>query len=163
GFIAGHLLPFGGGSGPGAGAPFFATPTVAPDTQAATPADLQTLFKPFWEAWQIIHAQFVDQPGDDTKLMEGATRARVESLGDEHSTYMDPQTYKDANAQLSGSYEGIGAYVDTTGAYLTITSPMVGSPAEQAGLEPGDQIIAVDHQDVTGIDPELVRLRVIGP
>jgi carboxyl-terminal processing protease len=87
----------------------------------------------------------------------------LESLGDKHSTYMDPQTYKDANAQLSGSYEGIGAYVDTSGDYLTITSPMVGSPAEKAGLQPGDQVIAVDHQDVTGIDPELVRLRVIGP
>jgi carboxyl-terminal processing protease len=162
GFVVGHMLPFGGLQ-PNSEVPFFATPTVSPDTQTATPQDLQTLFKPFWEAWQIIHAQYVDQPVDDTKLMEGAIRGMMESLGDEHSTYMDPQTYKDANAQLSGSYEGIGAYVDTSGPYLTITSPMVGSPAEKAGLEPGDQIIAVDHQDVTGIDPELVRLRVIGP
>jgi carboxyl-terminal processing protease len=163
GFVVGHLLPLGDRPGPNSGAPFLATPTVSPETQTTTPQDLQTLFKPFWEAWQIIHAQFVDQPVDDTKLMEGAIRGMMESLGDEHSTYMDPQTYKDANAQLSGSYEGIGAYVDTTGTYLTITSPMVGSPAEKAGLEPGDQIIGVNHEDVTGIDPELVRLRVIGP
>ncbi len=162
GFVAGRMLPFGN-LGPVAQTPSIALPTVSPEAQAATPADLQTLFKPFWEAWQIIHAEFVDQPVDDTKLMEGAIRGMMESLGDKHSTYMDPQTYKDANAQLSGSYEGIGAYVDTSGDYLTVTSPMVGSPAEKAGLQPGDQVIAVDREDVSGIDPELVRLRVIGP
>lgn len=162
GFVTSHMLPFGGLE-PVAQSPSITLPTVSPETQAATPADLQTLFKPFWEAWQIIHAEYVDQPVDDTKLMEGAIRGMMESLGDKHSTYMDPQTYKDANAQLSGSYEGIGAYVDTSGDYLTITSPMVGSPAEKAGLQPGDQIVAVDHQDMTGIDPGLVRLRVLGP
>jgi carboxyl-terminal processing protease len=162
GFIAGHALPF---------ANFLSTgqiqnttlPTTSPQAQAATPPDLQTLFKPFWEAWQIIHAQYVDQPVDDTKLMQGAINGMMQSLGDPHSTYMDPQTYKDANAQLAGSYEGIGAYVDTTGKYLTVTSPMPGSPAEKAGLQAGDQIVGVDHQDVTGINPELVRLKVIGP
>ena len=124
---------------------------------------MQTLFKPFWEAWQIIHDQFVDQPVDDTKLMQGAINGMMESLGDAHSTYMDPQTYKDANAQLAGSYEGIGAFVDTTGTFLTITSAMAGSPAEKAGLQAGDQIIGVDRNDMTGINPELVRQKVIGP
>ena len=138
-------------------------PRFPRNTQTATPQNLQTLFKPFWEAWQIIHDQYVDQPVDDTKLMQGAINGMMQSLGDAHSTYMDPQTYKDANAQLAGSYEGIGAFVDTTGTYLTITSPMAGSPAEKAGLQAGDQIIAVDHQDMTGINPELVRQKVIGP
>ncbi|HEX2696503.1 MAG TPA: S41 family peptidase [Anaerolineales bacterium] len=162
GIFVGRILPLAG-AGPFGETPIFTTPTTSPDTQAATPQDLQTLFKPFWEAWQIIHAQFVDQPVDDTKLMEGAINGMMESLGDQHSTYMDPQTYKDANAQLAGSYEGIGAYVDTTGKYLTITSPIPGSPAEKAGLQPGDEIIGVDHKDVTGINPEIVRTRVIGP
>ena len=162
GFVAGHALPqtnlFSAVQAPNA-----SLPTTSPAIQTATPQDLQTLFTPFWQAWQIIHAQYVDQPVDDTKLMQGAIRGMMDSLGDAHSTYMDPQTYKDANAQLAGSYEGIGAFVDTTGKYLTITSPMAGSPAEKAGLQAGDQIIAVDHQDMTGINPELVRLKVIGP
>lgn len=165
GFIAGHALSFRNFSFipamqlPGGGS----APTTSPDIQASTPQDLQALFKPFWEAWTIIHQQYVDQPVDDTKLMEGAINGMMQSLGDPHSTYMDPQTYKDANAQLSGSYQGIGAYVDTSGKYLTITSPIPGSPADKAGLLAGDQIIAVDHQDMTGVNPEVVRQKVIGP
>lgn len=162
GFVAGQVLPSAGLRSSDQ-APVVNAPTVPPDAQTATPQDLQTLFKPFWEAWNIIHTQYVNQPVDDVKLMEGAINGMMESLGDRHSTYMDPQTFKDANSQLAGSYEGIGAYVDTSGDYLTITSPMVGSPAEKAGLQPGDQIVAVDRKDMTGINPELVRQKVIGP
>ena len=76
---------------------------------------------------------------------------------------MDPQVYKDATNELSGSFEGIGAYVDTSGTVLTITKPIPGSPAEKAGLMAGDQIIAVDGVDMTGVNPEQVRSKVIGP
>ncbi len=162
GFIAGHLLPFGNPA-VSALAPKAISPTLPAAAQTTTPQDLQTLFKPFWEAWQIIHQQYVDQPVDDTKLMEGAIRGMIDSLGDAHSTYMDPQTYKDANAELAGSYEGIGATVDTTGSYLTILSTFPSSPAEKVGLESGDQVTGVDRKDMTGISPELVRQKVIGP
>ena len=140
-----------------------AAATVPATAQTATPPDLQSLFKPFWEAWQIIHKQYVDQPVDDTKLMEGAIRGMMDSLGDAHSTYMDPQTYKDATSELAGSYEGIGATVDTSGAFLTIISTFPDSPAEKAGLQSGDQIIAIDHNSMTGIDPEVARQKVLGP
>ncbi len=163
GFLTGHFLQVGNlGQVSSVSLPPSA-PTVSPQAQTATPQDLQTLFKPFWEAWQIIHQQYVDQPVDDTKLMEGAIRGMMESLGDPHSTYMDPQTYKDATSQLAGSYEGIGATVDTTGQFLTIISTFPGSPAEKVGLESGDQIIAVNNKDMTGLNPELVRQQVIGP
>lgn len=131
--------------------------------QGGTPADLQTLFAPFWEAWTIIHQQYVDQPVDNTKLMQGAINGMMQSLGDPHSTYMDPQTYKDATTELQGTYAGIGAYVDTNGTLLTITKPMSGSPAEKAGLQAGDQVIAVDGKDVTSLPPESVRQKVLGP
>jgi len=161
GLIAGHLLP----QAPPTPfvSPAAVAPTLSPETLTATPQDLQTLFKPFWEAWQIVHSEYVDQPVNDTQLLEGAIRGMMEALGDKHSSYMDPQTYKDANAQLAGSYEGIGAFVDTSGEYLTIISPIAGSPAERAGLQAGDEIIAVDYKDMSGIDPELVRRKVIGP
>ena len=162
GFIAGHLLPLDAAASSGI-SPLPSAATASPGAQTATPQDLQTLFQPFWEAWTIIHQQYVVQPVDDTKLMQGAINGMVNSLGDAHSTYMDPQTYKDANASLAGSYEGIGAVVDTTGQFLTIVSTFAGSPAAKAGLESGDQIVAVDHQDMTGVSPELVRQKVIGP
>lgn len=132
-------------------------------TETVTPADLAELFRPFWEAWDIVHGQYVDQPVDDTLLLQGAIRGMMESLGDPHSLYMDPQETKDENAILSGEYEGIGAWVDTGEEYLTIISPMTDSPAEKAGLLPGDKIIAVDGQDMAGTDPAAVRLKVLGP
>jgi carboxyl-terminal processing protease len=64
---------------------------------------------------------------------------------------------------LEGAYEGIGAWVDTDADFLTIIAPMAGSPAEAAGLESGDQIIAVDGQDMTGVPAQLVIRRVMGP
>jgi len=76
---------------------------------------------------------------------------------------MDPSTFQEANSELEGAYEGIGAIVDTTGAYLTIISTFPTSPAEEAGILSGDQIIALDNEDMTGIDPEVVRQRVKGP
>ena len=161
GFVVGHMLP--GGLQAGLPAILPGIPTVSPESQSGTPQDLQTFFKPFWEAWQIIHTNYVDQPVDNTKLLEGAITGMVQSLGDPHSEYMDPQVYKDATDELSGSFEGIGAYVDTSGAFLTITKPIPGSPAEKAGLMAGDQIIAVDGVDMTGVSPEEVRTKVIGP
>jgi carboxyl-terminal processing protease len=131
--------------------------------EGATPEDLTELFEPFWQAWEIIHTDFVDQPVDDEVLLQGAIRGMLESLGDEHTSYMNPDEYRQANIPLEGEYEGIGAWVDPDAEFLTIVSPMPGSPAEKAGLLPGDQIIAVDGENVTGIDGNLVIRRVLGP
>ena len=123
---------------------------------------MQDLFKPFWEAWQIVHTQYVDQPVDDTLLMQGAIRGMIDSLGDPQSSYMDPQTFEEANADLEGAYEGIGAIVDTTGTYLTVISTFPASPAEKAGLRSGDQIIALDNEDMTGVNPRWCARRSRG-
>jgi carboxyl-terminal processing protease len=129
----------------------------------ASPEELQTLFKPFWTTWKIVHDEFVDQPVNELKMMQGAIRGMLQSLGDQHTSYMDPEQFKQANAPLQGGYEGIGAWVDTTGEFLTITNPMPDSPAEKAGLKSGDMIVAVDGEDMTGLDGSLVLRRVLGP
>lgn len=169
GFVVGHFTSPGafnwGFSLPGIpGLPN--TPAVSATPAAAveaTPGDLQQLFTPFWEAWTLVHEQYVDQPVDDVALMRGAIRGMLQALGDDHTSFMDPQEFQDANSNLSGNYEGIGAYVDTTGDYLTVISPIKDSPAETAGLRAGDQIIAIDGEDMTGINPELARRKVLGP
>ena len=128
-----------------------------------TPTDLQDLFKPFWEAWQIVQEQYVDQPVDDQALMRGAIRGMLEALGDQHTSYMDPDEYNQANMPMDGEYEGIGAWVDVTGDYVKIISPMPDSPAEKAGLKADDIVIKVDGEDMTGIDGNLVLRRILGP
>jgi carboxyl-terminal processing protease len=134
--------------------------TSSPITNTVTSTD--ELFKPFWEAWKIVHDQYLVQPVNNEKMMQGAIRGMMDSLGDPHTTYMDPVQYSDATAPLEG-YSGIGAWVSTEGTYLTITEPMKGSPAESAGLKAGDQIIAIDGVDMTGTLPELARQKVLGP
>jgi carboxyl-terminal processing protease len=162
GFVTGHFVPQ---LNTASAAPFIppSVPSPSADQQSATPQDLQVLFQPFWETWNIVHEQYVDQPVDDLKLMQGAITGMMQALGDKHSSYMDPTTFTQANQSLSGAYEGIGAYVDTGGDYLTITSPIPGSPAEKVGLRPGDIIVKIDNEDMTGVDPEVARQHVLGP
>jgi carboxyl-terminal processing protease len=129
----------------------------------APSGELEDLFNPFWEAWDIVHEYFVNQPVDDLELMRGAIRGMLEALDDPHSSYMDPDQFRQSNIPLEGEYEGIGAWVDPTGEFLIIIAPMPGSPAEAAGLQPGDQVIAIDGEDMTGIDGNLVIRRILGP
>jgi carboxyl-terminal processing protease len=136
---------------------------VASERESRGQVDTEELFKPFWETWEIIENQYVDQPLDSEELMRGAIRGMLEALGDQHTSYMDPDQFRQANIPLEQEYEGIGAWVDTTAEYLTIVTPMPGSPAENAGLKPGDQVIAIDGDDMTGIDGNLVIRRVLGP
>jgi carboxyl-terminal processing protease len=134
------------------------------DENTDAPQDLDELFKPFWQAWEVVHEDFVEQPVDDTLLMRGAISGMLEALGDEHTSYLDPVMMERFNISLNGEeYEGIGAWVDTGGDYLTVISAMPESPAEKAGLKTGDEIIAIDGEDMTGVDPELARQRVLGP
>jgi carboxyl-terminal processing protease len=150
----GEIIPFDSQS---------AEDSSAAGIEAGTPADLESLFTPFWEAWKIVHDEYVDQPVDDTVLMQGAIQGMLDSLGDPYTSYMDPTTYFQLDSQLEGGYQGIGAWVDTDSEFLTIISPMPDSPAEKAGLQPGDEIIAIDGEDMTGIDGNLVIRRVLGP
>lgn len=149
GFLVGHFLP--------------AVSSPSPDQQSSTPSELQTLFQPFWETWQLVHENYVDQPVDDVALMRGAIDGMLASLGDPHTSYMDPTEFKQANESLTGEYKGIGAYVNTKLDYLTIIEPIPGSPAEAVGLQSGDKIIAIDGEDMTGINPEDARQKVLGP
>ena len=162
GFIAGHLMP-ANGSLPMIGDFLPSAPEVQPEQQAATPDELETLFAPFWEAWNIVHDQYVEQPVDNEVLMQGAIRGMLDALGDEQTFYMEPELYQSESSSLQGQYEGIGAYVDTEGDYLTIVSPIEGSPAQAAGLLPGDKVIAIDGEEMTGDAPEEARLKVLGP
>jgi carboxyl-terminal processing protease len=132
-------------------------------TNSGTPTDLRELFKPFWETWDVVHNEFVKQPVDDTLLMRGAIQGMLDSLGDKHTSYIDPDMLRQANIQLTGEYDGIGAWVDVTTEFLTIISPMPNSPAEKAGLKPEDQVIAIDGEDMTGIDGNVVLKKVLGP
>ena len=96
--------------------------------------------------------------------MEYALTNAVASLEDRYTEFMTEEQYQALFNQMNGeNYEGIGAWVDTSGEYLMIQSPMRNSPAEKAGLKAMDLIIAINGEDMTGIDPEAARQKVLGP
>lgn len=131
--------------------------------EAGTPAEAQAAFAPFWEAWHQVQFSQVEIPGSYQDVLRAALRSMVAALGDPHTAYMDPDQLRQSNISLDGEYEGIGAYVDTTTEYVTIVSPISGSPAEAAGLRPGDQVLAVDGKDMTGIPGDAVISYILGP
>ena len=126
-------------------------------------AEFDQLFQPFYQAWNIVHDQYLEQPVDDEKLMQGAIKGMMDSLGDPYTAYMTPEEYEQQNKPLLGEYTGIGAYVDTSGDALIFISAMPGSPAEAAGIKPGDRVVKIDGEDMTGIDPALVLNKILGP
>ena len=163
GFGAGYLIPR-----PSQSEALFSESVTCPpypyvNAEGDTPEEYQNLFAPFWETWDIVHQEFVDQPVDDLALMRGAIKGMLEALGDRHTSYMSPEEYQQANEALEGEYEGIGAWVDITGDYVEIISPMRGSPAAEAGLQPNDIIIGINGEDMTGVPGDLVLSRILGP
>jgi len=138
------------------------TSLTIPQSSSSESPELDKLFEPFWETWNYVNEQYVDQPVDHTLMMRGAIDGMLASLGDPHTSYMDPEIFQQQNAPLQGEYEGIGAWVDVSGEFLIIISPMPGSPAEAAGIKPDDQVIAVDSEDMTGIEGNLVLRRILG-
>ena len=128
-----------------------------------SPSEFSDVFDVLEEAWHLVHELYVNQPVDDEVLLQGALDGMMDALGDKHSSYLDPNDFQQLNMQQDGSYEGIGAWVDTSGDYITIINPMEGSPAENAGVKPGDLIIAIDGLDLSDTDPSAALQMILGP
>lgn len=109
-------------------------------------------FKIFWEAWDLVVAHFVDQDKVDfTAMTYGAIEGMLSTLGDEgHTTFLPPEALEHYESSMEGEFEGIGAYVSMKDGAITIVAPFDGSPAEAAGILPGDVILAVNGENVEG-------------
>jgi carboxyl-terminal processing protease len=162
GLLVGWAFPVGAGTGL-SGLLDQNTANTTTSTDTGTPADLSTLFEPFWQTWEIVQQYYVDQPVDTTLMMQGAIRGMLAALDDPHTSYMDPELYSLEEQSLAGEYEGIGAYIDTSGDYVEIISPITGSPAEAAGLKSGDLIVGIDGEDMTGVSGDVVHALILGP
>ncbi|MCA9985911.1 MAG: S41 family peptidase [Anaerolineales bacterium] len=117
------------------------------------------------EAWQTIQDNYVDQAVlTDETLTYGAIDGIVQALGDTgHSRFLTPAMVAAQHEYTSGEFEGIGAYVESQDGIVVIVSPIDNSPAQAAGLLPGDMILAVDGEDVTNMPVSEVVGRVLGP
>ena len=108
------------------------------------------------QAWTIIDQNYVDRKAVNYKTMSyDAINAMVTSLHDTgHTRFLSPQEVQSENQQLSGSYVGIGIYLqqDQKTKQVIITSTIPGSPASKAGFKRGDVIVAVNGTSTVGKD-----------
>lgn len=133
--------------------------------KVVVPAGTQKDFQLLVDAWNTIQQNYVDRSAlQNTPLTYGAISGMVDALGDTgHSRFESPQVLTQESASLSGSFEGIGAEVELKDGNVVIVAPYDGSPAQKAGVMPGDIIMKVDGVDVTGQSLDSVVQRILGP
>jgi carboxyl-terminal processing protease len=144
-----------------------------------TPVDEAQAFQPFWDTYQAVTQRYAGPGEVDRKaLIEGAIKGMIAALGDPYSMYLTSQEYRDSLQGISGEFEGIGATigaVDATGktsscttltatdCRMVIVEPIQGSPADRAGLLPGDVVTAIDGKALAGMSLDDARALVRGP
>ncbi len=97
------------------------------------------------------------------RLVDGAIRGAVESLGDQFSAYFSPQEYSAYQDSSHSRFSGVGLAVQEDRLGLRVTRVYDGSPARTAGLREGDVITAADGRDLAGMPQEAAVERVKGP
>jgi len=109
-------------------------------------------FKVFWQAWNLIQEKYVEKPIGETQLFYGAMNGMLNSLGDPFSTFLEPKVAEEFTDELSGKFEGVGMEIGLRNDVLTVISPLVGTPAEKAGIRAADVITEIDGVSTEGID-----------
>ena len=178
-FVAGIVVGGGDGIGaapeatpgssvsvPSAAATPQGTPAPTPVLETVSCAEPSEAFAVLCEVYADIKGEYVDEI-DDQALVDGAVRGMIEyGLEDPYSGYLTPDQYGSALDDLSGSFSGIGAEVGmenladpgsleacpvvSATCAMVIVAPLANSPAESAGLRPGDQILEVDGTSTIG-------------
>lgn len=101
----------------------------------------------------IADAILRELPGKFTKdqLLKGAVRGLFETIGDPYADYLDKTEYHRFQEEMQGEYGGIGVVVESREGFVTIMTVFPSSPAQRAGLQPGDRIISVDGRSLEGM------------
>ncbi len=136
-----------------------AGPLIAQD--ATKNASVYEQLDLFGDVFERIRAQYVEDV-DSKKLVEAAINGMLTSL-DPHSSYMDAKAFEDMNTQTRGEFGGLGIEVTMEDGYIKVVSPMDGTPADKAGIKPGDFITSVDGEAVQGLTLDEAVDKMRGP
>ena len=117
------------------------------------------------EALDTVREDYVDREAiDPEKQTYGAIEGMLDTLGDEgHTRFLTPEEREENREGLSGTYVGIGVQLEEENGEVVVAAPIEGSPAERAGIEAGDVLVAVDGESVRGEDVTQVVEKVKGP
>lgn len=120
-------------------------------------------FNQFWQVWDLVKQKYVKQPVNDSDLFYGAMQGMVAGLNDPYSVFFPPKPATEFKRSLSGEFSGIGAEIGDKNNQLVVIAPLPNSPAEKAGLRPGDRILAIDHKITLGMDVNTAVEFIRGP
>ena len=99
---------------------------------------------------QLVNRAYV-HPISSDELTKDALKGMLTRL-DPHSDYMDAQEFKQSQADMAGSFGGLGIEISEQNEIPKVISPIDGTPAARAGLEPGDQIVLINHSSTQGVN-----------
>jgi len=145
--------------GSGLGAGYVLHSSVRNDQPTETAA---TNFSLYWEVWNRVEEQFHGQVPGDSKPIYGAIRGALATLDDPYTVFIEPEPAAQEKAQLEGQFGGIGAFVSVDEAGRILLDPMRDQPAEKAGLQKDDALIAVDGAPLaadTTVDQVVLLIR----
>jgi carboxyl-terminal processing protease len=135
-----------------------AAPLLAQESRSSSVYEQLDLFGDIFER---VRAQYVEDV-DTRKLIEAAINGMLTSL-DPHSSYLSPDDAENMQVQTRGEFGGLGIEVTQEDGFVKVVSPMDGTPADQAGIEPGDFITHVDGESVLGLTLNEAVDRMRGP
>ena len=97
------------------------------------------------------------------KMIEGAIKGYVEGVGDDYTEYLSKDEYEELIVNVTGDFVGIGVYIykDKDG-NLIVLAPMENSPSEEAGIEAGDRILAIDGENCNEMDINVASSKIKG-
>jgi len=116
--------------------------------RGATALPLDEL-RTFTEVFARIKKDYVE-PVSDEELLENAIRGMLSGL-DPHSSYLDPDSFKDLKVGTSGEFGGLGIEVGMEDGFVKVISPIDDTPAQRAGVKAGDLVIRLDDKPVKGL------------
>jgi len=126
------------------------------------PSDVD--FSLFWEAWNLLNEKYVDTSKlDREKLIFGAVSGMVKAVGDPFSSFMNPEESEQFAQDMEGTFEGVGVEMGMKNDILTVISPLMGSPADKAGLKAGDRILKIDDALTTDMSVDEAVTKIRGP
>jgi len=129
-----------------------------------SPKDTNVDFSLFWDVWSRLFRYYIDAATLDTqKLVWGAITGMVSSAGDPYTVFLPPKENKEFKEDLGGEFEGIGAQLGMKDNRVIVIAPLKGTPAEKAGIKPGDYILKVNDEDTVGWTVPQAVTKIRGP
>jgi carboxyl-terminal processing protease len=130
-------------------------------TAKAASSDTYRQLNLFGDIFEHVRAQYVEKP-NDVKLIESAINGMLNSL-DPHSAFLDIKNFRDMQTQTRGEFGGLGIEVTMENGLVKVVSPMDGTPAYRAGIQPNDLITHLDNEPVKGLTLEQAVDKMRGP